>query len=222
MPPLAAVVAFWATRTAALRTEGHHELMQWMQWSLVSSTSQMYVAMLVIALAFFPWALVFAAGRLMACHTYCRWVIWTAGWMVGLRSEVRGTPPDGRGDDRGQAPVLPRHHADLHAVPRGKFIMKRELMLAPVRASTPCASAACRSTGASAARRSPRCWRCRGGLAKPRPADHLSAGHPRAPGGEGPTRSARAFFTGAWQPCVPVATNVGVFWPKRGSCANPV
>ena len=92
---------------------------------------QMYVAMLIISVAYFPWAVISAAGAHAACHAYCRWVIWTLGWMTGLRCEVRGTPPT---DD---VMIAAKHQSFLdilmiyNAVPRGKFIMKRELLFAP-------------------------------------------------------------------------------------------
>ena len=56
---------------------------------------QMYAMMALMGLAFFPLALVSARGAVWACKTYCVWVRWTARWMVGIRSEVRGTVPTG-------------------------------------------------------------------------------------------------------------------------------
>ena len=66
---------------------------QWLR-SLVFNAS-MYVAMLVLAIAFLPFALFSRDWAFRACHTYCRYVIWSARWMVGLRTEVRGEPPTG-------------------------------------------------------------------------------------------------------------------------------
>ena len=54
---------------------------------------QMYVAMAVIGILFFPYALASKEGAYAACKTYCRWVIFTVRVMCGIRSEVRGTPP---------------------------------------------------------------------------------------------------------------------------------
>ena len=92
---------------------------------------QMYVAMAVIAIVFAPWALFSRAGAFAACHSYCAWVIFTARVLCGLRSEVRGTPPTG------EVIVAAKHQSffDIilifHAVPHGKFIMKRELIWTP-------------------------------------------------------------------------------------------
>jgi 1-acyl-sn-glycerol-3-phosphate acyltransferase len=52
--------------------------------------------------------------------------------MVGLRSEVRGTPP------QGEALVAAKHHSFFDiillfsALPRARFIMKKELKWAPI------------------------------------------------------------------------------------------
>jgi len=99
--------------------------------SLVFNVS-MYVAMAVMAVGFLPWALLSPEGARRACHTYCRYVLWTARWMVGLRVEVRGTPPVD------EVLVAAKHQSFLdilvifHAMPRPKFIMKRELLYAPI------------------------------------------------------------------------------------------
>jgi hypothetical protein len=84
---------------------------QWLRSLLF--VSQMYLMMAVLAVFFTPWAIVDRRGAYAGIHTYCRWVRWTAAWMVGLRSEVRGEIPQGRGADRRQAPELLRHHPDL-------------------------------------------------------------------------------------------------------------
>ena len=91
-----------------------------------------YAMMGIMGIVFFPWAVISRRGALTACHTWCRWVRWTARWMVGLRTEVRGTPPSD------EVLIAAKHQSFLDiilifgAVPAGKFIMKRELMWAPV------------------------------------------------------------------------------------------
>ena len=92
---------------------------------------QMYLAMAVLAVVFAPFALLSRNAAFLACHSFCRWVIFTARLLCGLRSEVRGVPPTD------EVVVAAKHQSffDIilifHAVPRGKFIMKRELMYAP-------------------------------------------------------------------------------------------
>ncbi|MEM8537005.1 MAG: lysophospholipid acyltransferase family protein, partial [Pseudomonadota bacterium] len=103
---------------------------QWLR-SLVFN-AQMYLAMLVFGIIYLPAAIWSSNGAVAACHTYCRWVIWTASWMIGLRVEVRGTPPTE------ECMVAPKHQSFMDvlviygAVPRGKFIMKAILQYAPI------------------------------------------------------------------------------------------
>ena len=104
--------------------------LQWLR-SLVFLVA-IYGGMAVIGILFFPWAMLSRKGARAACLTWCRWVRWSAGWMVGLKTEVRGTPP------QGEVIIASKHQSFLDiilifgAVPAGKFIMKRELLWAPV------------------------------------------------------------------------------------------
>ncbi len=103
---------------------------QWLRSVLF--IAQMYLAMPLFAIVFTPFALFSRPAAFAACHAYCRWVRWTARWMVGLRSEVRGTPP------QGEALIAAKHHSFFDiillfsALPRAKFIMKKELKWAPI------------------------------------------------------------------------------------------
>ena len=84
---------------------------------------QMYLAMLVFALAYGPYALISRNGAWAGIHAYCRWVRLTARWMVGLRSEIRGTVP------MGEVLIASKHQSFFDiilicsVVPRPKFIM---------------------------------------------------------------------------------------------------
>ena len=56
----------------------------------------MYLMMAVIGVAFAPLSAVSHRFACFTVQTYCRWVRWTAGWMIGLKSEIRGpVPTDG-------------------------------------------------------------------------------------------------------------------------------
>lgn len=184
---------------------------------------QMYVAMAVIAVAFFPYAMLSATGAHAACHTYCRWVFWTLRWMVGLRVEVRGAPPTD------EVLVAAKHQSFLdvmaiyHAVPRGKFIMKRELMFAPFLGQYGL------RIGCVPVNRGKR------GAAIKKMLDDVQSGKQRggqliiypqgtriAPGVSASYKAGSgALYAQMGQPCVPVATNVGVFWPKKGITRTP-
>ena len=93
---------------------------------------QMYVMMLVIGLLYLPGAILSPEGARRGCKAYCRWVFWTARWMVGLRCEVRGTPPTEG------ALVAAKHQSFLdiliifNALPAAIFIMKREILWTPI------------------------------------------------------------------------------------------
>lgn len=56
-------------------------------------TIQMYVAMALMGLWWVPATLRDPANGNRAIQAYCRYVRWSASWMIGLTSEVRGTPP---------------------------------------------------------------------------------------------------------------------------------
>ncbi len=184
---------------------------------------QMYVAMAVIALAYAPWALVSRSGARAACKAYCRWVVLTLRLLCGLRSEVRGTPPEA------EAMVAAKHQSFLdiilifNAVPRGKFIMKRELMWAPFLGQY------ARRIGCIPVNRGKRGAAIlkmkadvAAGAADPGQLIIYPQGTRVAPGVARPYKVGTGLlYEQLGQPCVPVATNVGVFWPKRGILRKP-
>ncbi|MEO1307868.1 MAG: lysophospholipid acyltransferase family protein [Pseudomonadota bacterium] len=94
--------------------------------------TQMYLMMPLMGLIFLPYALLTPDGARFACKTYARWVIWTARWMVGIRTEVRGTVPSE------EVLVVAKHQSFLdiivlfEALPASRFIMKRQLLYTPV------------------------------------------------------------------------------------------
>jgi len=196
-------------------------MIQWLR-SLVF-VGQMYVAMLVIAVVYFPWAVVSPAGAHAACHAYCRWVIWTLGWMTGLRCEVRGTPPVG------EVMIAAKHQSFLdimliyNAVPRGKFIMKRELMFAPLLGQYAlrigCVPVNRGKRGAAIAKM---LTDVKTGRQESGQLIIYPQGTRVAPGAEPPYKvGTGALYEQLAQPCVPVATNVGVFWPRHGIFRKP-
>ncbi|MBF9057796.1 1-acyl-sn-glycerol-3-phosphate acyltransferase [Rhodobacterales bacterium HKCCSP123] len=184
---------------------------------------QMYVAMLVLAVAYFPWAVMSATGAHAACHAYCRWVLWTLGWMTGLRTEVRGTPPTG------EVMIAAKHQSFLdiimiyNAVPRGKFIMKRELMYAPLLGQyglrIGCVPVDRGKRGAAIAKM---LSDVKSGKQQGGQLIIYSQGTRVAPGAKRPYKiGTGALYEQLGQPCVPAATNVGVFWPRHGILRKP-
>ncbi|KMK66474.1 1-acyl-sn-glycerol-3-phosphate acyltransferase [Puniceibacterium sp. IMCC21224] len=194
---------------------------QWLR-SLLFNV-QMYLAMAVIGLAFLPWALVSPRGARLACLTYCRWVRWTLGWMTGLRTEVRGTPP------QDEVIVAAKHQSFLDilmifgAVPAGKFIMKQEIMWTPIIGQYAmrigCVSVNRGKRGAAIKKM---VADVAAGVANPGQLIIYSQGTRVAPGVKAPYKVGTAvLYEQLGQDCVPVATNVGVFWPKRGIYRKP-
>lgn len=184
---------------------------------------QMYVMLAVIGIGFLPWALVSRRGAIAACHAYCDWVCWTAGWMVGLRCEVRGEVP------QDEVMVAAKHQSFLDvlmiygALPRGKFIMKRALMYAPVVGQYGL------RIGCIPVDRGKRGQAIRqmlsdvkAGTALPGQLIIYPQGTRIAPGVKAPFKAGTgALYKELGQDCVPVACNVGVFWPKRGITRKP-
>ncbi len=194
---------------------------QWLR-SLLFNT-QMYVMMAVFAVFFTPFAIFSRTWARRACKTYCRWVIWTASWMVGLKVEVRGTPPTD------EVMIAAKHQSFFDiiiifgAIPAGKFIMKRELLYAPILGQY------AYKIGCVPVNRGKRGQAIekmvadvKSGLQQPGQLVIYSQGTRVPPGEYRPYKvGTGALYRQLNQPCVPVAVNVGVFWPKRGVHRKP-
>ena len=184
---------------------------------------QMYAAMPVLALAFTPPALFDRRWALRAVHTYCRWVRWSAARMIGLRSELRGAPPDGA------VLVCAKHQSFfdiiilVSALRQPRFIMKRELIWAPILGwyalRIGCVPVDRGKRGqaikqmAEGVERNP---------AGPGQLVIYPQGTRVAPGMQRPYKIGPAvLYERLGQPCVPAATNVGVFWPRRSILRKP-
>lgn len=184
---------------------------------------QMYLAMAVLALVFAPWALLSRHGARVACKTFCRWVIFSLRMLTGLRSEVRGTPPTA------ECLIAAKHQSFLdiilifNAVPAAKFIMKRELIYAPFLGQYAlrigCVPVDRGKRGAAIARMKADVAR---GAAEPGQLIIYPQGTRVAPGASRPYKvGIGLLYEQLGQPCVPVATNVGLFWPRRGILRKP-
>lgn len=194
------------------------------QWvvSLIFSI-QIYLAMLVVGLAYLPWAIAARQGAVAACHAWCRWVRWSARIMLGLHTEVRGEVPTD------EVMIAAKHQSFLDiiliygAVPRGKFIMKRELMYAPILGQFAL------RIGCIPVNRGKRAQAIRqmladvsAGRADPGQLIIYPQGTRIAPGVKAPYKvGTAALYRELGQEVVPVACNVGHFWPKRGVLRRP-
>ncbi|WP_299201263.1 lysophospholipid acyltransferase family protein [uncultured Tateyamaria sp.] len=184
---------------------------------------QIYAAMLVLGIVFAPYAIFSRNGAYTACKTYCKWVFWTMGWMVGIKGEVRGEVP------QGEVLIAAKHQSFLdimlifHALPAAKFIMKRELLYAPIigiyAKRLGCVPVARGKRGAAIAKM---VRDVEAGRANPGQLIIYSQGTRVAPGVKAAYKVGTAvLYEQLGQPCVPVATNVGVFWPRKGILRKP-
>ncbi len=194
---------------------------QWLR-SLVFNVS-MYVAMFVLAIVFLPYALASREGAYRACHSFCRWVIWSARWMVGLKVDVRGEPPED------EVMVAAKHQSffDIlvifHAVPRAKFIMKQQLLYAPILGQYAwrigCVPVNRGKRGKAIQKMVADVEK---GQREPGQLIIYPQGTRVPPGRKLPYKIGTAvLYEQLGQDCVPVATNIGVFWPKRGVTRKP-
>jgi 1-acyl-sn-glycerol-3-phosphate acyltransferase len=178
----------------------------------------MYVALLVVGVLYTPAAIISVNGAIAGCHAYCRWVKWTASWMIGLKCEIRGEPPTD------EVMVAPKHQSFLDvlmiygSVPRGKFIFKSILKYAPIVGQfglrIGCIPVDRGKRGQAIKRM---LADVKAGRAHPGQLIIYPQGTRIAPGVRAPYKvGTGALYRELNQPVVPVATNVGVFWPKRG------
>ena len=143
--------------------------------------------------------------------------------MVGIRCEVRGTPP------QGEVLVAAKHQSFLDimmiftALPQAKFIMKKEILWTPVIGQY------ARLLGCVAVDRGKR------GAAIDKMVRDVEAGRAEAgqliiysqgtrvaPGSKMPYKvGTGVLYEQLGQPCAPVATNVGVLWPRNGVMRKP-
>ena len=184
---------------------------------------QMYLAMLVFGIVFAPYALVSRQGAFAACKTYCRWVFWTARWMVGIRTEVRGNVP------QGEVIVAAKHQSFLDvmiiffAVPRGKFIMKRAILWTPIiglyAKRLGCVSVVRNRRGAALGKM------VTDVAAQSKDPGQLiiySQGTRVTPGDKKPYKvGSFVLYEETGQTVVPAAANTGLFWPRTGILRKP-
>lgn len=188
---------------------------QWLR-SLLFSV-QIYLMMALMALAFFPWAIVDRRGAFAAIHSWCRWVRWSAAWMIGLRSEVRGPVPTG------EVLIAAKHQSFFDIIllvsvlPRPKFVMKKQLVWAPILGWY------AKRIGCIPVDRGRRGQAIRDMMARVA-SGQQDAGqliiYPQgtrvAPGVQRDYKvGSGVLYQEMGVPCVPVACNVGVFWPRR-------
>ncbi len=197
------------------------DIVQWIR-SIVFNVL-MYLVMAVMAVALAPLVIIDKSWAFRAVHAYCGYVRWSAKWIVGLETEVRGVPPSD------EVLIAAKHQSFLDiilivsAVPRPKFIMKKELLWAPFLGWY------AKRIGCIPVDRGKR------GQAIDKMLKDVETGrtgpgqliiYPQgtrvAPGLPRPYKIGTALlYRQLGQPCVPAATNVGVFWSRQGVLRRP-
>lgn len=195
--------------------------MQWLRSLMFNA--QMYIMLLVLALYYTPLAIIDRKWAFAGVRTYCRWVRWTAGWMIGLRSEIRGEVP------QGEVLIAAKHQSFfdviviVSVVPRPRFVMKSILKYAPIVGwyglRIGCVPVDRGKRGRAIKQM------VNGALNNPAGPGQLiiyPQGTRVAPGVERPYKiGSGVLYDKTGLPVVPAATNIGVFWPRHGVTRQP-
>ncbi len=185
--------------------------------------AQMYLAMVLFALWWTPIVIFRKNAVFDAVHSYCRWVRATAALLVGLKSEIRGEVP------QDEVIVAAKHQSFfdiimiVSVIPRPKFIMKQELLWAPI------VGWYAKKLGCVPVNRGKRSEAMKKMVADVKTAATepgqliiYPQGTRVAAGAEKPYKiGVGVLYSELGQPCVPAATNVGVFWPRHGILRKP-
>jgi 1-acyl-sn-glycerol-3-phosphate acyltransferase len=182
----------------------------------------MYVLIVMFGVLGLPLALWSRSGALVVIKGYCASIFWLYRVTCGLHVEIRGEVP------QGEVLVCSKHMSFMdilmlaYVLPRVKFIMKRELVWAPV-------------IGLYGWRLGcPPVARGKKGAAINKMVQHLEAdkdtgqttifpqGTRVLPGANVRYKvGAGVIYSRMNKICVPVATNVGVFWARRSPVRKP-
>jgi 1-acyl-sn-glycerol-3-phosphate acyltransferase len=182
-----------------------------------------YIWMAVLGVLFTPYALLAKQGARRACKIYASSVIWMAGWMLGIKTEVRGEVP------QGEVLVAAKHQSffDIliifNALPHPKFIMKKELMWTPIigvyAKRLGCIPVDRNKKGTAIAQMVKDVAQ---EFSEPGQLVIYPQGTRVAPTDKKPYKIGTAvLYEGLDYPCVPVAVNVGLFWPRKGILRKP-
>ncbi len=195
--------------------------LQWLR-SLIFA-AQSYLMMAIMALVFLPWALADRRGAHAAVKYWTGWVRWTASWMIGLKSEVRGPVPEG------EVMIAAKHQSFFDiilicsALPRPKFIMKKQLVWTPILGWY------AQRIGCVPVDRGRRGAAIKGmvdgvksSAAGPGQLIIFPQGTRVAPGVKSDYKvGVGVLYQELGAPVVPVACNVGVFWPRQAIYRKP-
>ncbi len=184
---------------------------------------QMYLMMVVLAVIYVIPAIISRNGALAGIHAYCRWVRFSAHVLCGLKSEIRGKLPEG------EVLIAAKHQSFFDIIlicsvtPRPRFIMKKELKWAPMLGwyalRIGCVPVDRGKKGRAIAEMK---QAVANNPAGPGQLIIYPQGTRVAPEVVMPYKvGAGLLYQQLGQPCVPAATNVGIFWPRHGILRKP-
>ena len=189
------------------------------QWCLsLIFIIQMYLAMAVVAVVWAIPALISRHLAVTGVHAFCRWVVWSARILVGLRVEIRGAIPEG------SVLIAAKHQSFFDIIvmgavlPRPRFVMKRALIYTPFLGQyalrVGCVPVERGKGGKTVAKLKADVAR---GADFPGQLVIYPQGTRAPPGDKLPYKVGAGLLYGQLgQPCHLMATNIGCFWPKRG------
>ena len=182
-----------------------------------------YISMAVMGVVLAPIAVASRRGALWACRLFARQALWMLALICGLRTELRGAAPEG------EALIAAKHQSFLDililvlAVDRPRFVMKQELVYAPIfglYALRIGAEPVNRKKGGSALRLLNRKSKSR--ATEPAQTIIFPQGTRVAPGAEAPyRRGVAALYKSQEVACWPVALDTGRFWGRKSVLRRP-
>ncbi len=194
---------------------------QWVR-SLIFAI-QMYLALPLLGLVFFPYALFNRSAAYTVPKTFSRYSRWSLRWIAGLKTEIRGEVPTDA------CIVAAKHQSFLDVIIimsvawQPRVILKRELHLLPVfhffgsRMGNIPVNRGTRSKAIAKMMED-----LKTGKHLPGQLLIYPQGTRVAPGDKAPYKiGAGLLYEQTGMDCVPVAVNVGLFWPKRGVYRKP-
>jgi len=179
---------------------------------------QMYLVLPVMALVYLPFALFNRRAVYSYVKTYARYCRWSLAWMVGLKTEVRGEIPTDA------CMIASKHQSFLDVILiisvawQPRVIIKRELHYLPVFRFF---GSRMGNVPVNRGKRGKAITQMKADVesGKNLPGQLLiyPQGTRIAPGVKAPYKIGTGLlYEQTEMDCVPAATNVGVFWPKRG------
>ena len=189
---------------------------QWLR-SLIFAV-QMYIALPLMGLLYFPYALINRKGAYTLPKHYALYCRWSLRWIAGLKTEVRGEVPTD------VCLVASKHQSFLDVlilisvIWQPRVILKRELHRLPVfhffgvrMGNIPV------KRGDRGKAISKMMTDLKSGKSLPGQLMIYPQGTRIAPGVSAPYKIGTGLlYEQTGMDCVPVAANVGLFWPKRG------